>query len=286
MSGEKKSMDSAVLAAIITVAGGIIVTLITTFANRPSPQPPVPTVVSTWTNVPTATITNTPVPTDTVPAGEPTSTPAPPTATIAPSDTPAPPALGEDWANGCISALWQIVPAGAQTQQENGCLQQPVGDFTASNGRFSFLVNRKFSSAQANGMFAPLSGEGTVSLKVHLDILDKGEIWIGLFAEPSIDSQGVIMVIPAGDVQKRLFVMKTMPGQSKAAQTQQFNQNSAVYDVKFTYNVGTVAVSAMNNGVVFNAVPVPSGKKWLFIGYQAANGVNGVGASFFDLVLK
>lgn len=285
MSGEKKSLDPAVLAAIITVTGGIIVTLITTFANRPSSQP-APTSVPTWTSVPTATITRTPVPTDTVPAGEPTSTPAPATATLAPSNTPEPPALGEDWANGCISALWQVIPAGAQTQQENGCLQQPVGDFVASKGRLSFLLNRKYSSAQVNGMFAPLSAEGTASIKIHLDVLDKGEIWVGVFAEPSIDSAGVIMVVPPGDVTKRLLVLKTMPGQNKSAQTQQFNQSSAVYDVKFTYNVGTVAVSAMNNGVVFNAIPVASGKKWLFIGYQAANGVNNIGASFFDLALK
>lgn len=285
MPGEKKPLDSAVLAAIITVTGGIIVTLITTFANRASPQA-VPTSFPTWTNVPTATITNTPVPTHTVPAGEPTSTPAPPTDTPAPTNTPEPPAIGEDWANGCISALWQIVPAGVQTQQENGCLQQPVGDFTASNGRFSFLLNRKFNTSQVNGMFAPLSSEGTVSLKVHLDVLDKGEIWMGVFAEPSIDSSGVVMVIPPGDIKKRLFVLKTMPGQSKDAQTQQFNQSSAVYDVKFTYNVGTVAVTAMNNGVVFNAMPVASSKKWLFIGYQAANGVNNIGASFYDLGFK
>ena len=94
------------------------------------------------------------------------------------------------------------------------------------------------------------------------------------------------MVIPPGDVKKRLFVLKTMPGQSKAAQTQQFNQSSAVYDVKFTYNVGTIAVTAMNNGVVFNAMPVASSKKWLFIGYQAANGFNNIGASFYDLGFK
>ena len=286
MSGEKKSIDPAVLAAIITVAGGIIVTLITTFANRPSAQPPAPTAVSTWTGVPTATIVNTAVPTDTVPAGEPSSTPAPPTATVAPSDTPQPAALGEDWANGCISALWQIVPAGVQAVPENGCLQQPVGDFTASNGRFSFLLNRKFSTAQVNGMFAPLSAEGTVSLKVHLDILEKGEIWMGVFSEPSIDSPGVIMVIPPGDVTKRLLVMKTMPGQSKGLQSKQYDQSSAVYDVKFTYKVGSVAVSAMNGSMVINPVPVASQKKWLFIGYQGLNGVNNIGASFFDLALQ
>lgn len=281
---EKKGMDPAVLAAIITVAGGIIVTVITTFANRPSAQP-VPTPFPTWTAVPTATIADTPVPTDTVAVGEPTSTPAPDTPTPAPTFTPLPPAIGEDWANNCVSALWQVVPSSNQTAQENGCLQQPLGDFTASNGRLSFLVNRRFGGGEMYGMFAPLSATGTVSLKVHLDVLDKGEIWMGVFAEPSTDSQGVVMYIPSGDVKKRLLVMLPVPGNNKSS-TQQFNQSSATYDVQFNYNPGTVQVNAMNNGVVFNAVPVASAKKWLFIGFRTANGSNILGASFFDLAFK
>jgi hypothetical protein len=283
MSGEKKSIDPAVLAAIITVAGGIIVTLISTFANRGTE--PVPTAYPTWTNVPPPTMVDTAVPTDTVEAGEPTSTPEPATPTPDATFTPTPPPIGADWVNDCISALWQAVPVSIQTGQENGCLQQPIGDFTASNGRFSFLVNRRFSGGEIYGMFAPLGNDGTVSLKVHLDVLDKGAIWMGVFSEPSTDSTGVIMYIPSGDVNRRLLVMQPLPGNNKSS-TEQFNQSSATYDVKFKYAVGTVQVLAMNDGVVFNPVPVTSANKWLFIGFRTENGNNALGAQFFELAIE
>jgi hypothetical protein len=285
MSRDKKGLDPAVLAAVITVVGGIVIALITTFANRPAAQP-IPTPFPTWTIVPTAAFTETAKPTDTVAAGEPTSTPAPDTQTPAPTLTPQPPALAEDWANDCISALWQAVPASVQTQQEDGCLQQPVGDFSTSNGRLTFLVNRRFSGAEVNGMFAPLpSREGEVSLKVDLNVLDKGEVWMGVFASPSIDSPGVVMYIPPGDIQKRSLVMLTLPGNTKN-QTQQYNPSNAVYDVKFQYNVSSVKASVMNGSTEFNPVAVASAQKWLFIGYRSANSVNNIGASFFDLAFK
>src|SRR6266516_7226889 len=123
MSGDKKnSLDPAVLAAIITVAGGIIITVITTY--KPALPQPTPTLApfSTWTNVPTPTITDTPQPTSTVRAGESTSTPAPPTETPAPTFTPTPPPIGDDWGNNCISAEWQPFPD-IHVDQENGCLK-------------------------------------------------------------------------------------------------------------------------------------------------------------------
>src|SRR5262245_29036329 len=102
MSNNKRSIDPAIIAALIGVMGTICVTVITLYANRFAPLPqPQPTAFPTWTTPPTATITDTPVPTDTVPAGEPSSTPAPDTPTPEPSFTPAPPAIGSDWANGC-----------------------------------------------------------------------------------------------------------------------------------------------------------------------------------------
>jgi hypothetical protein len=285
MAPEKKSMDPAVLAAIITVAGGIIITVITTFANRPSSSP-VPTAAPTWTTVPTATIVDTAVPTDTVAVGEPTSTPAPDTPTPEPTFTPLPPALGADWVNDCISALWQAVPASDQVQQENGCLQQPVGDFSTSNGRLKFLVNRRFNGVEIHGLFAPLpSREGEVSLKADLSVVDKGEIWMGVFAEPSIDSAGVVMYIPPGDIQKRLMVMLTLPG-NKRNDTPQYNPSDAVYEVKFRYDASSVTVSAMNDQNTFTPIGVASGQKWLFIGYRSGNSVNNIGASFFDLAFK
>jgi hypothetical protein len=216
-----------------------------------------------------------------VAAGEPTSTPAPDTPTPEPTFTPQPPALGADWVNDCISALWQAVPASDQVQQVNGCLQQPVGDFSTSNGQLKFLVSRRFNGVEIHGLFAPLpSREGEVSLKTDLNVVDKGEIWMGVFAEPSIDSAGVVMYIPPGDIQKRLLVMLTLPGKTKN-DTPQYNAVDAVYDVQFKYDASSVTVSVMNGQTELNPVGVASGQKWLFIGYRTGNGVNNIGAVFF-----
>jgi hypothetical protein len=172
-----------------------------------------------------------------------------------------------------------------QTEQENGCLKQPVGDFIASNGKFSFLVDRRFGGGEVYGMFAPLEAEGTVSLKVHLDILESGEVWMGVFSEPSTDSTGVILYIPKGDVKKRLLVAQALPD-GKKIPSGMYDQSSAVYDAIFTYTVGTVKVTTMNNSFVINPVPVASQRKWLFIGFRADNGTNKIGAQFFDLAFK
>ena len=90
-------------------------TIITLYANRIAPSlQPTPSPLPTWTIPATATITHTPVPTDTVPVGEPSSTPEPDTPTPVPTFTPAPPAIGSDWANGCISVLWKPYPSTIQ----------------------------------------------------------------------------------------------------------------------------------------------------------------------------
>src|SRR6266511_3931243 len=148
----KPRIDSAIIAALIGVCGTVAVTLISLFGNRLAPQP---TPFPTWTAIPTSTIANTPLPTSTVPAGEPTSTPAPDTPTPEPTFTLAPPALGEDWKNGCISTLWKPYPT-MQTTENNGCLSEPVYFFFADNERLTFLVNSRFNDTQVYGMFAPL----------------------------------------------------------------------------------------------------------------------------------
>ena len=72
MSTNKRSIDPAIIAALIGVTGTICVTIITLYANRIVPPPQSQTTpLPTWTTPPPATITDTPAPTDTVPAGEP-----------------------------------------------------------------------------------------------------------------------------------------------------------------------------------------------------------------------
>jgi hypothetical protein len=241
-------------------------------------------MVPTWTVSPTATNTDTPVPTSTVPVGNPTSTPAPDTPTPEATFTPAPPAIGSDWANGCISVLWQVYPPTISTTSSNGCLLEPVHLFNAFDRRLTFTLTGEFDNAEVFGLFAPLPPTGTASLQAFLKTLQGGEIWMGVFAEPNMESQGTVVVIPPGDEARRPLIQKTMPGQGEVQQTEPFSQNPPVYSVLFEFANGTVTTTVMNN-TVFSAVPVGSGQQWLFVGYQVRNGRNRIDAEFLNLIV-
>jgi len=287
MSGSPKRIDPSIIAAFIGVCGTLAVALISIFLPRlvPNPQPQQTLTFPTWTTFPTSTITFTPAPTDTVPAGDPSSTPAPDTQTPEPTFTPAPPAIGSDWANGCISMLWKPYPESIQPEiKDDGCLAEPVNLFFAADGRLTFLANDRFADTQVYGMFAPLPANGTASVKAFLRNLQDGEIWMGVFAEPNIESQGMVIVIPPGDVNKRLLVQKTMPGQVEVQRTQPFTQNPPLYDVVFEFGNGSVRTLILRD-TVFDALPVVSAQQWLFVGYQVKKGNNRIDAEFLDLVI-
>jgi hypothetical protein len=247
-------------------------------------QLPTATLQPTWTVPPTSTITDTPAPTDTVPAGDPTSTPEPPTPTPEPTFTAAPPAIGSDWANGCISVLWRPYPDTIQTTAINGCLSEPINLFFAENGRLKFLASGRFDNTEVYGLFAPLPASGTVSINTSLKTLQEGEIWIGVFAEPDIKSQGMVIVIPPGNVKQRPLVQKKMPGQKELQQTAYFTKDPPVYDIVFEFGSGAVTTRILRD-TVFNAVPVGAGQQWLFVGYQVKRGSNRIDAEFLDLLV-
>jgi hypothetical protein len=285
----RPGIDPTIIAALIGVCGTVTVALISIFAPRLVPQPQA-TLIPTWTPeiIFTPTITDTPVPTDTVPAGDPTSTPAPPTFTPEPTFTsaaPTPPPVGADWINGCISALWKPWPTTIQTTEVNGCLSEPVNLFFAADGRLTFLANGRFEDTQVYGMFAPIPANGIVSIKSFLRTLQDGEIWMGVFAEPTVESQGMIIVIPPGNVKERVLVQKTMPGQIELQSTQSFLQDPPVYDVVFDVNNGTVSTTILRD-TVFNSLPVNSAQPWLFVGYQVKRGNNRIDAEFLELVVQ
>jgi hypothetical protein len=282
-----KRLDPTIIAALIGVVGTLCVTVITLYANRllPQAQPQPTPVLPTWTVPATSTITNTPVPTDTVPAGDPTSTPAPDTPTPEPTFTPAPPAIGADWANGCISVLWRPYPETIPTSENQGCLSEPVNLFFAADGRLSFLVNSRFEGTQVYGMFAPLPANGTANVSAFLRTLQEGEIWMGVFAEPNVESQGTVIVIPPGNVRERLLVQKTMPGQLDVQRTATFSQDPPLYDVVFEFGNGAVRTIILRD-TVFDAVPVVSGQPWLFVGYQVKKGNNRIDAEFLNLTVQ
>jgi hypothetical protein len=285
----RPGIDPTIIAALIGVCGTVAVALISIFAPRLVPQPQA-TLIPTWTPeiIFTPTITDTPVPTDTVPPGDPTSTPAPDTPTPEPTFTlaaPTPPPVGADWINGCISALWKPWPTTIQTTEVNGCLSEPVNLFFAADGRLTFLANGRFEDTQVFGMFAPIPANGIVSIKSFLRTLQDGEIWMGVFAEPTVESQGMIIVIPPGNVRERVLVQKTMPGQIELQSTQSFLQDPPVYDVVFDVNNGTVSTTILRD-TVFNSLPVNSAQPWLFVGYQVKRGNNRIDAEFLELVVQ
>jgi hypothetical protein len=207
-------------------------------------------------------------------------------ATLAqPNSTPAPPAIGSDWANGCISVLWMPYPPTILTTERDGCLVEPVDPFFAEDGRLTFLVNGEFNDAQVFGLFAPLPPNGLASVQAFLRKLQEGEVWMGVFAEPNIQSQGMVIVIPPGNVKERMLVQKTMPGQLEVQQTASFAIDPPVYDVVFQFSNGAVTTTILRD-TVFNAIPVGAGQQWLFVGYQVAAGNNRIDAEFLNLVVE
>lgn len=287
MSNNRRSIDPAIVAALIGVMGTVCVTAISLYINNFAPRPQSPTAIvqPTWTVPFTATIANTPVPTDTVPVGEPSSTPAPDTPTPEPTFTPAPPAIGSDWSNGCISVLWKPYPSDIPTTANGNCLSEPVHVFFAADGRLTFLVTGRFDGDQVYGLFAPIPANGTVSINTFLRTLSEGEIWMGVFAQPDINSQGMVIVIPPGNVKQRTLVQRMMPGQIEAQQTQSIPKDPPLYNVSFELSNGAVTTRILND-TVFNAVPVGTDQQWLFVGYQVKKGNNRIDAEFLNLLVQ
>lgn len=304
MSTNNRRIDPAIIAALIGVMGTVCVTVISLFANNfiqrtETPQPTVP-VEPTWTVAPTATITNTPVPTDTVPAGDPTSTPVPPTQTPEPTFTPLPPAIGSDWANNCISVLWRPYPETIPTTANNGCLAQPLNlsepvnlfftEVTQDGGVLKFSVNRSFDSPQVYGLFAPIPANGVVRIDTFLRRAQEGEIWMGVFADPNIASQGLVAVLPAGNnVRQRELIQRKMPELTELHRLESFSddptQEPPRYSIVFELNNGEVRIQKLGD-TEFSAVPLGSAQPWLFIGYQVAAGNNRIDAEFRNLVVQ
>src|SRR5215211_3356198 len=276
-----KRIDSTIIAALIGVMGTVCVTVVTLYVNYFGPgSQPQPTVIvqPTWTTPPTATIANTPVPTDTVPVGDPTSTPVPDTPTPEPTLTPVPPAIGADWVNGCISILWRPYPELVQPSIGNGCLAQPilfpeqVNLFFTENGSLKFQVNRTFESPQVYGLFAPLPANGTVRVDTLLRRVQGGEIWMGVFADPNITSQGLVAVLPEGEnVRNRPLVQKKMPEQVEIHRLESFpddpTQDPPRYSIVFELSNGEVRIQKLGE-TEFTAVPLGSAQPYLFVGYQ------------------
>ena len=281
-----KKLDPTITAAVIGVAGTIIVTLISVFGNRPAavqPTPVPPTAV-----VYTDTVAPTVMPTDTVPAGDPTSTSEPPTQTPEPLPTATLIPAGEDWSQNCISSVWTPYPSSIEaTSDDKGCLVQPVNTFYTSGGKLAFVFDERAPNAQYYGMFTRLPADGTASLNFHLSQVIKGEVLMGIFESPDVNSKGVFLVVPAGkNLDEQRMLLRTMPDKKTFAQTDgPVASSSATYDAYFDFNSGNVNVKLKNNQINLGTVPLVSAEKWLFVGYQVVNGTNTLQADFSNLVI-
>lgn len=265
---------ATVLAALISVFGK-------GFSVTPSPTPAPATVI-----VFTETITPTVIPTDTVLPGEPSFTPVPVTDTPVPTFTPVPVTIGEDWLAGCISTLWRVYPSNIpMVERGDGCWKEPLHNFSAENGDLDFLAERGKGTTETYGLFAPLPESGTVTFTIRLKELSNVDLWMGVFAEPEIESQGILMTILNGDVNRRAFVQKD-PFTYETIQGSQAVTQENGYSISFTFT--NLSVTSIVNPSVFvtNSVSIPSAQKWLFLGYKGLTGAYRIEGTFLNFELK
>jgi len=284
-----RRIDPSIMAALIGVCGTITVALIPILSGRFSASAtPTAPAYATSILLPTETMTFTAAPTDTVPPGEPTSTPAPPTDTPVPSATSIPPVpIGQDLPTGCLSTLWKPYPSTLPAvERGDGCWQEPLHVFSAENGDLDFLAERGNGGVEIYGFLAPLSESGSVSFYVHLSQLDNVDLLMGVYAEPDVASQGLLMTIPSANVRKLRIVQKdNLTAYNTLQGTGTLDQGNGFW---ITFNYGPTSASSTVNPSVFvtNPVSVPSAQKWLFFGYKALPGSYRLEGRFFSLDLN
>lgn len=279
-----RKIDPAIVAAIITVLGTILVTLIPLYTNRQTPASQ-PTLTATVAF--TSTVTDRPLPTETVPPNEPTFTAVPATDSPVPTITVIPPvALGEDWLAGCISTLWRPYPQDIPVSEKgDGCWREPVHVFSAENGDLDFLAERRNAPAEIYGIFAPLPEQGTVTFSVRLRDLSNVDLWMGVFAEADVNSQGLLMIVPSGDVRRRVFVQKDPRNYETIASTSLLTLENG-FSISFSFTENSARSTVNPSVFVTNLVSVPSSQKWLFLGYKGLRGSYRIDGTFLSFELE
>ena len=273
---------SILIAVIVLLFGNNIYAQVTGHSIFTDPSTPTPTATATLP--PTAT--NTPVPTDTT-TPSPTFTPVPPTDTLVPTPTGVPPVpLGEDWLGGCISTLWSPYPSSVTAMERgDGCWKEPMHVFSAENGDLDFLAQRKNAPAEIYGLFAPLPERGTVTVKIRLRDLNNADLWMGVFAEPNVNSEGLLMIIPSGNVKKRVFVQKEISTYETINSTSLLAQGNG-FSISFSFTTNSARSTVNPSVFVTSSVPISSSQKWLFLGYKGLSGSYRVDGTFLSFELK
>lgn len=248
-----------------------------------------PTVTTTAPITLSATATDTLIPTNTLTPVPPTATQTlmSPTDTLVPTVTVVPPArLGEDWLAGCISTLWIPFPSSISAiERGDGCWKEPLHVFVAENGDLDFLAQRRNAPVEVYGLFAQLPSSGRVTVRIRLRELSNVDLWMGVFAEADIHSEGLLMIIPSGDAKKRPFVQKNPGDYETIASTSQLEQLNG-YSISFRFTENS-ASSTVNPGVFgTTSIPIASGQKWLFLGYRGLRGTYRVDGTFLSFELE
>lgn len=227
---------------------------------------------------------STPVPTDTVPPGEPTSTPAPTdTPTPEPTFTPLPLEAGQDWLQNCISTVWKVYPASTSTSTNGTCYVEALaGVFSITDQHLNLFFDDKVTGEQTVGIFVKVPSNSIVDVNVHLEQIDVGELWVGIFARDDINSDGLLIAAPQGNPNNSAFAIRTMPD-NDGPLTSKFKKDNGNYLFSFDVVPSKVGVT-IEKYTTFNPVPVSSEEKWLFLGYRALFGnTNHIEGDFFDL---
>ncbi len=284
-----KKTNTAIIVAWIGFTGVVLAALIGALSayGKEVLTDPSPTPVPATANVFTETTAPTSEPRDTILTSLPTLTLAPVADTPVPTFTPVPPAaLGEDWIAGCISTLWKAYPSNVPpVERGDGCWREPVYAFSAENGDLDFLSVRENGSAEIYGLFAPLPEKGTVTFTVRLRDLDNADLWMGVFPEQDVTSQGLLMTILNGDVNRRSIVQKDPVTYETIQGTVALNQGNG-FSISFTFT--TLSARSRVNPSVFmtNQVSIPSAQKWLFLGYKGLRGSYRIEGTFLSFELK
>jgi hypothetical protein len=286
MATEKKPLDpNTVILAVLGLVGTITAALIGVYGRGSTPTPVPPTAI-VFTQIVAPTV----IPTDTVPAGDPTSTAAPATNTPEPTFTAAPPvAIGEDWATGCISSLWKPYPADIPTTDKgNGCWQEPVYKFSADSGSL-FLVSQRDANGpvEVYGLFAPLPENGKVSFTIRLKKLDDVDFVMGVFAEPDVTQAGLLMAVPYGNNMKKLKFLQldTITDRTNGRGSIDLDQGNG-FPITFTFSESLVKGAVDPFVYLTDSFPLPSAKKWLFLGYRSRESAYNVDVEILDLKLE
>ena len=274
----KKEKSPEITAAWIGVAGTLIVTVVTIILTRPQstvdPATPVPVVI-------TATSMSTVVPTDPAAPGEPTSTPAPTATAFTVLDA------GQDWLQGCISTVWGVYPPSTEFSSNEGCYVKPVASvFSVRNQHLDLFVGKSVSSTEVVGVYVEVPSDSLVTLFVHLDKIETGELWIGISSGKDIlNDTGFLIVVPEGNANHSEFAAHTMPDDTRFYLSDKLKKDTGDYEI--TFDISPNEVSALIEKYTrVTRQPVSSEKKYLFIGYQAIFGkTNNIDADFFNLTI-